>query len=206
MSTDTLSLVVHQLGYDRVQDVGYVVLFAVLLIDGLCIPFTPIEVYLMLAGYLSAIGVLNIFEAFAVMTAGALIGNILSYGFGYKVGHGFFSKYGKYFLVTPQRFDKLQAMVKQFGMSAPFVFRFIPGVRPVASPLLGTARVPFVNFVLLSLVAITIWNVVFLTIGYYFGLRFAEHAVWIIPLGIGIMLFGIIATVVLWAVRSKHNA
>jgi membrane protein DedA with SNARE-associated domain len=201
MTTDTL-LLIHQMGYDRIQDVGYLALFGVMFIDGLSVPFVPIEIYLMLAGYLSALGILNIFGVFFVMTAGTLMGNVGAYLVGYNVGHQFFRRFGKYLLVPPERFEKLQALAKKYDGFTPFVFRFTPGIRPIASPLLGTMRTSPSSFVLMSFVALAIWNIVFLAIGYTFGLRFAEHVTWILPSAVALTLVGIVASFAFFVFRS----
>jgi len=206
MATDTLNLVVHELGYSRVQDIGYFVLFSVFLIDGLSVPLVPVEVYLMFGGYLAAIGSMNIFETFAITLTGALIGHVLIYLLGYKVGHVFFTKFGKYFLVPPERFEKLQTLTKKYNGFTPLLFRFIPGIRPIASPLLGTIHEPFTPFLVLTLIGLAVWHAIFLAIGYYFGLNFAEHAAWIIPVGLIIVSASLVAMLVFALIRSLRHA
>src|ERR1700675_3927850 len=94
------------------DQVGYLAIFIVLLLDGANIPFTPVELFLGLSGYLVAIGELTFIGALVVTVAGNVLGHVISHTLGYMVGRSFFSTYGKYLLITPERLQLAEKRVK----------------------------------------------------------------------------------------------
>lgn len=187
------------------EEIGYFALYIVTLLDGANIPFTPIELFLGLAGYLAALGEIKFMPALLATTLGNLTGHIFSYTVGRLVGRSFFVKYGKYLLVTPERLERAEYFAKKFGPTAALVFRFVPGLRTMGSILLGTLRMPFWLFILMTLPGIAIWNAILMAIGYYFGVTFAEHATWLVPLFILIIAGGFTLAAVLWYKKSPHE-
>lgn len=181
-----------------IDQVGYLALFIIMLLDGANLPFTPNELFLGLAGYLVAIGELNFIGALVVTVAGNVAGAIISYVLGYVVGRPFFARYGKYFLITPERLASAEDRAKEMGPSAAFVFRLIPGLRTFGSVLLGVVRMNFGSFILLTTFGVAIWNAVFLILGFYFGVAFSKEAAWIVPLLIGVIAGGLCLTAVAW--------
>lgn len=187
----------------QAEDIGYLAVFVVLALDGANVPFTPIELFLGLTGYLAAIGELKFFPALLVTLIGNITGHVISYMLGYMVGKPFFRKYGKYLLITPERLERAERMLNRMGPSAAIVFRFIPGLRAFGSILLGTVRMPFAAFLFLTSAGVLVWNAVLMTLGFYFGLAFATEAAWLVPAGIGIIAIGLCLAVILWYVQSK---
>lgn len=187
------------------EDIGYFALYFVTLLDGANIPFTPIEIFLGLAGYLAAIGEVKFLPALVVTVLGNLTGHIFSYTVGRLVGRSFFAKYGKYLLVTPERLERAEHYANKFGPTAALLFRFLPGLRTMGSILLGALRMPLWIFLLMSLPGILIWNTLLMAIGYYFGTAFAEHAVWIVPAFILIIAGGFAAAAIAWYRKAPHE-
>lgn len=187
------------------EDIGYLAIYFVTLLDGANIPFTPIEIFLGLAGYLAAIGEVKFIPALVVTVLGNLTGHIFSYVVGRLVGRSFFTRYGKYLLVTPERLEVAERYAKKFGPTAALVFRFLPGLRTVGSILLGVLRMPLWVFLLMSLPGIVVWNAMLMAVGFYFGTAFAEHASWLVPLFILAIAGGLTAAVVLWYRNSPHK-
>lgn len=187
------------------EDIGYLALYFVTLLDGANIPFTPIEIFLGLAGYLAAIGEVKFLPALVVTVLGNMTGHIFSYVVGRLVGRSFFTKYGKYLLITPERLEQAENQAKRFGPTAALVFRFLPGLRTVGSLLLGTLRMPLWIFVIMTLPGIFVWNALLMVVGYYFGTTFAEHASWIVPLFILIIAGGFAIAAVVWYRKAPHD-
>ena len=133
-----------------VQDIGYAAVFFVLMLDGANIPFTPVELFLGLTGYLVAIGDLQFLPALLVTVIGNMTGHIISYLLGFTFGKRFLPKYGKYLLITPDRLKQAEGLFDRLGPWSAFIFRFIPGLRTFGSILLGVIRMPFMPFVMLS--------------------------------------------------------
>lgn len=188
------------------EDVGYLIVFTVLLLDGASIPFTPVEIFLTFTGYLVAIGQLDFTAALAITIVGNVMGHVIAYFLGYKYGKNFITRFGKYVLITPERFERAEELFKRFGPFAAFGMRFIPGFRSLTSAMLGIVKMPFVEFLLFTTFAVTLWNLIWLLLGFFFGLAFASEATWLVPLVIvGIAVgFGLVA--ILWYRLSKPKA
>ncbi len=175
----------------RIEDLSYAAIALGLFLDGATIPFTPVELFLVLAGYVSATGSLNFYVAFAVTVVSSMAGHLLSYSLGYKLGNPFFKKYGKYLFIQEQHLLSAEKRVKTFGPVAAIVFRFIPGFRSILSILLGIVKVPIIPFTLLSLAGVLIWNLALMLVGFYFGIAFAEYASLVVPFILGICVAGL---------------
>jgi len=188
------------------EDIGYFGIYFVTLLDGANIPFTPIEVFLGLAGYLAAIGEVKFLPALVVTVLGNLTGHIFSYVVGRLVGRSFFTKYGKYLLVTPDRLERAEHYAKLFGPSAAFVFRFVPGLRTIGSILLGVLCMPFWLFLIMSLPGILIWNALLMAVGFYFGTTFAEYATWIVPVLFMIIAGGLAIAAIVWYCKTPRKS
>lgn len=186
-----------------IDKIGYVAIFVVLLLDGANIPFTPVELFLGLSGYLVAIGEITFAGALLVTVAGNVLGHIISYTLGYMVGRSFFVSYGKYLFITPGRLRRAEKRVRAMGPLAAFVVRVIPGLRSFGSILLGTVRMRFSEFLVLTTAGVTVWNIVFLTLGYYFGITFANYAPLIVPVAIAIIASGLCLAMIVWYIQAS---
>lgn len=202
---DVLQLLATQIGLANPEEIGYLAVFAVLFLDGASVPFTPVELFLGLTGYLVATGDLDFATAYAVTIIGCMTGHLVSYFVGYRIGSPFFRKYGKYLLITHEHLDHVEERIKHFGPMSAFLFRFIPGLRSLTSLLLGVTRRPFVPFVFLTLLAVMLWNLLFLIIGMYFGLAFARYSVWIVPFSIGVIVTGLFIAGFVWVIQWRKK-
>ncbi len=185
------------------EDVGYLLVFTVLLLDGASVPFTPVEVFLGFTGYLVAIDQLDFFTALVVTVLGSLAGHTIAYALGYRYGRDFFKRFGKYVLITPERFKQAERLLKKHGPLAAFGMRFIPGLRSLTSAMLGIIKMPFLEFLLFTTFAVTLWNLMLMLLGYFFGLAFASEAAWLVPLVIFGIAGGFGLVAVLWYRLSK---
>lgn len=182
----------------ELEDIGYLAVFLVMLLDGANVPFTPVELFLGLTGYLAAIEELRFFPALVVTILGNITGHCIAYFVGFFFGKPFFTRYGRYVLITPEHLARAEALTKKLGPGSALLLRFIPGLRSVTSLLLGTVKMPFVDFILLSLLGVTMWNLVFMLLGFFFGLTFAASAAWLVPLVIFAIAGGFSLAAVLW--------
>lgn len=194
------------LPFISLEDVGYLVVFIVLFLDGASVPFTPVEVFLAFTGYLVAIGQLGFMPALAITIVGNVLGHAAAYALGLRYGKGFITRFGKYVLITPERFEHAERIFKRFGPFAAFGMRFIPGFRSLTSAMLGIVKMPLVEFLLFTTFAVTLWNLVWMLLGFFFGLAFAAEAAWLVPLVIVGIAAGLGLVAILWYRLSKPNA
>ncbi len=180
------------------EDIGYLAVFAIMILDGANIPFTPNELFLGFAGYLARTGDMNAVLAYLMALMGSLVGHLLSYFIGWKVGRPLFERYGKFIFITTQNIRAAERAVKRFGKTAPFVVRFIPGLRNLGSLFFGVLRVPTGPFMLLTTAGIAIYNALFFLSGYILAERFAELKDLLFPLVVGILAVGLSLAATSW--------
>lgn len=127
----------------------------------------------------------NIFELILLLCASAIIGNIIGYWFGYKVGPPLFKREDslifkkKYLELTKEFYDK-------HGGKALVMGRFLPIVRTFAPILAGVIKIDFKMFMLYNIVGALLWIGSLCSIGYYLGTY-----VWV-QKNIGFIVIGLI--------------
>jgi len=155
-----------------VGEIGYIGIFIMMVIESSFIPF-PSEVAMLPAGYLSALGEMNIFIAFLAGTLGAIAWATINYylgmRYGSKVIKSMIHKYGKYMLLSEKHYIKSEEYFKSHGPITMLVGRFIPAVRQLISIPAGIFRMNYKIFVLLTVIWAGTWNTILLTIWYVAG-------------------------------------
>ncbi|MDU2065548.1 MAG: DedA family protein [Sporomusaceae bacterium] len=147
---------------------GYWAIFLGMALESANIPI-PSELIFGFAGYLVYLGRLEFWPATIYGVLGGLAGSIVSYGIGYYGGRPFVFRYGKYFFVTPKRLDQAQRWFDRYGLAAVFFARLMPVVRTFISLPAGFAQVPFVKFVIYTVVGSFPWTVALIYIGKMLG-------------------------------------
>jgi membrane protein DedA with SNARE-associated domain len=132
-----------------------------------------------IAGYLSFLGFLNFYIAYAIIVLGDTIGDILCYATGRWGRWKFFKKWGE--LLDLEK-SKVAKMEKYFGRHAGktlFVGKFGYGI--VASLLFasGVANVSFSRFLAFTFPATLIKSMMLLLIGFYFGYAYKRIALYL---------------------------
>lgn len=182
----------------HLEEIGYLAIFGVMILDGANVPFTPNELFLGFIGYLSRTGEINGVLAYLMALMGSLVGHLLSFFIGWKVGRPLFNRYGKFILITNAHLEAGERILNRFGKSAPFVTRFIPGVRNLGSLLFGVFRFPVGPFMLLTTAGIAIYNALFFLTGFILAERFAALKGFIFPLVIAIIATGLVLAAISW--------
>lgn len=181
------------LGFTKIplEDIGYLAIFLIMVVDGANIPFTPNELFVAFTGYLARTGEVNTAMAYGVCILGSLTGNLISFSLGWKIGRPFFDRYGKFVLITQHRLKDAEGSIKRFKIMAPFVVRFIPGLRNIGSLLLGIFRFPPGFFILLTAAGIVIYNGIFFLTGFVLAEQLTSARDLIVPLVISIVAGGL---------------
>lgn len=135
------------------ETMGYTGIFIMMTIESSFIPF-PSEVAMLPAGYLSALGKMNIYLAFLAGTAGALLGASINYFLGMYLGEPIVKKlihkYGKYILLKEEYYDRAEAYFEKHGAITTLVGRFITVVRQLISIPAGIFKMNFAQFLLFT--------------------------------------------------------
>ena len=165
-----------------------VVACAILLIEcalliGLVLPGDSL---LFIVGILLATGFITtpVWVAIIAMSIAAILGNLLGYWTGAKLGPKLFNKPDsrifkqEYVVVTQNFFEK-------HGPRAIVLARFVPVVRPIITSMAGVARMNFKIYATYSTIGGILWVVSLTLAGYFFGgIQFVADNIELVTIGI----------------------
>jgi membrane protein DedA with SNARE-associated domain len=183
---------------------SYLGIVALLVLAGCGLPI-PEEVPIVVAGLLSAQGLLDPLLALAACLVGAVLGDCVMYAIGYHFGHNLLKDHPKLtHFVRPDREAKFEEMIRRHGLLVLFVARFMVGIRSPVYLSAGIVRIPFRRFLLMDLLCATA------VVGTFFGLTYAfgEHVAALfrdVEVGLSVVALVAIAvgvTFVLWRRRK----
>jgi membrane-associated protein len=154
----------------RFQDWAYALLFGVVFAEtGLVVaPFLPGDSLLFAAGTLAAAGHLSLWLLLIVLTAAAVLGDLVNYTLGARLGRGALLS-GRLPFVKPAHVEATEAFFARHGGKAVILARFIPFGRTLAPFLAGAARMNAARFWAFNMIGAIAWVVAFTVGGYFFG-------------------------------------
>jgi membrane protein DedA with SNARE-associated domain len=150
---------------DTIGALGYPGILALMFLESSFFPF-PSEVVMIPAGVLAFKGEMNMPLAITMGILGSLLGAMFNYWLAVKLGRPFLLRYGKYFLIKPDKMDKAERYFQKHGEITTFVGRLIPGVRQVISFPAGLARMNLFRFNLYTGIGAAIWVVILTVLGH----------------------------------------
>jgi len=174
---------------------GYPGIFLLMAMESSVIPI-PSEVVMPPAGYLAQQGRMNMGIAILCGTVGSLVGAYANYFAARFLGRPLILKYGKYVLITEEKFAKVEAFFLKHGEISTFIGRLLPVVRHLISLPAGLAGMNHLKFSLYTLLGAGIWVTVLTFIGYFIGsnqeliMKYSHHA-----LGVVVVLSALIVLV-----------
>lgn len=164
----------------------------------------PGDSLLFIVGILLATGFIStpVWVAIIAMSISAILGNLLGYWTGAKLGPKLFNKPDsrifkqEYVVMTQNFFEK-------HGPRAIVLARFVPVVRPVITSMAGVARMNFRVYATYSTIGGILWVVTLTLAGYFFGgIQFVADNIELVTLGIvGLSLI----PVVLEVLKQRRN-
>lgn len=153
---------------------NYPLIFLVAMLDAF-FPVVPSESVVITAGVVAAAGDLNIAAVIALASAGAIIGDNISYGIGSLLGE---KTVKKIFRGEKSRkgFEWAERQLAERGMYLIVVARFIPGGRTAVTFAAGYVHTfPWRRFILADILAGLIWGHYAALLGYFGGKQFEEE-------------------------------
>ncbi|KMY54124.1 alkaline phosphatase [Bacillus sp. FJAT-27231] len=151
-----------------VDQFGYIVLFAALLLEMLAVPL-PGEFLMSYSGFLVYQGHLGLTLSILAAGLGSSIGMTAAYWIGYKLGTPFFEKYGHRFHMGPERIEKTSRWFGKHGNKLLIIAYFIPGVRHITGYFSGITRLSFRTYILFAYSGAFLWVSVFIFLGKILG-------------------------------------
>ena len=133
-------------------------------------PPLPSEIILPLAGFTASQGGFSLFSALFWTTAGSVIGAMVLYWLGLKLGRDrMYAAVNRIPFVDTDDLGKAEQWFERHGRSAVFFGRMIPVVRSGISVPAGISRMPLAQFLLYTTLGSLLWNSIFVLAGYYLG-------------------------------------
>ena len=172
---------------------------------GLFFPFLPgdtllVAIGLFLAGdKLSIIpgpGLLDLGVACLLLIGAAMLGNVLGFEIGNKMGPVIYEHDGK--ILKRDYFDRTEAFFDKHGRMALVIGRFVPVVRTYVTVVAGASKMKRPRFLAWSLVGALAWILSITLVGYFVGDRFPFLAHHIDYLILGLLLLTIIPAGIHW--------
>jgi len=173
---------------------GYPGIFLLMAMESSVIPI-PSELVMPPAGYLAQQGQMNMAAAIVCGTAGSLIGAYLNYFAAHYLGRPLLLKYGKYVLITEEKFAKVETFFLKHGEISTFIGRLLPVVRHLISLPAGLSGMNHLKFSIYTLLGAGTWVAVLTCIGYVIGsnqdliMRYSHHALAVVLLLSSLLVF-----------------
>lgn len=139
----------------------YLILFPIVVIEG------PIAT--VIAGLAIALGTMNFFIAYIVITLGDVTGDVIYYAIGRWGREGFLEKWGKYLGIPPQKVVPLEKHFEKHGGKTLLIGKLAHGIGAVFLVAAGLVRMPLSKFITANFGATLIKSLLLLLAGYYFG-------------------------------------
>jgi membrane protein DedA with SNARE-associated domain len=153
---------------ETIGAMGYPGILLLMAMESSIIP-VPSELVMPPAGYLAYQGKMNMAVAILCGTAGSLIGAYANYFASHYLGRPLILKYGKYVLIPPDKFVRVERFFLQHGEISTFIGRLLPVVRHLISIPAGVAGMNHVKFTIYTLLGAGIWCTILTLIGYAIG-------------------------------------
>jgi len=141
----------------------YLLLFLAIVIEG--------PILMVASGFLILIGFFEPIPAFLIILAGDLLGDIIWYYIGYFFAEPFLNKYGKFFKLTPEIFEKAKGLFHKYHVKILLISKVTIGFGMSLATLMaaGATHIPLRKYLALNLIGEVILISILLSIGYFFG-------------------------------------
>lgn len=162
---------IHQLmAYlvNAISGLGYIGIFLLMALESSFVP-VPSELVMPPAGYLVQKGEMNFFIVILAGVLGSLAGAYVNYFLAYKLGRPLLLRYGKYVLVSEEKFIRIESFFQSHGEVSTFIGRLLPVARHLISLPAGLARMKHSHFIIYTTIGSAIWVTILTYLGYIFG-------------------------------------
>jgi membrane protein DedA with SNARE-associated domain len=152
---------------ELLQKYGYSLVFITIFLEqlGLPIPAAPV---IILAGALSASGMLSLPVALLCAAIGCLSGDLIWYSIGRKKGRGVLKTLCRLSLNPDSCVRKTEGSFLRYGMNSLLFAKFFPGLNSLAQPMAGMIRSGFFSFLWRDLIGTFLYCTTWLLLGFFF--------------------------------------
>ena len=153
---------------DIIGSLGYPGIFLLMAMESSVIPI-PCELVMPPAGYLVHQGKMAWLPVILAGSVGSLVGAYANYYASRWLGRPLILKYGRYLLIPPDKFQRVEKFFLRHGEISTFIGRLLPVVRHLISIPAGMAGMNHLRFSLYTLLGAGIWCSILTWIGYVIG-------------------------------------
>jgi len=147
---------------------GAISLFFLMMLGIIGLPI-PDETLLVFSGYLIFKGKLDPLFTFLMALLGSLAGITVSYYLGRVYGLKLIHKYGRYFHITEERYQRVHNWFERVGRWSLFFGYYIAGVRHFTAMVAGASNLEYPRFAVFAYSGAFTWVSCFLLLGYFMG-------------------------------------
>lgn len=122
-----------------------------------------------LAGYNAYKGTMDLVGVVLAGSLGSMLGSLVAYYAGLKLGRPFIVRYGRYLLMNEEDLERAERWFARYGGKATFIARMLPVVRTFISFPAGIGRMEIRTFTLYSFVGSIPWCALMAYLGYLLG-------------------------------------
>jgi membrane protein DedA with SNARE-associated domain len=183
---------------------GYWVVFFGVMLENAGLPI-PGETILLAAGFFAADGHFSLPLVMLIAATGAILGDNAGFAIGHHYGRNFFSRFGRYLFLTPNRLARIDEFFHRHGNKTILIARFITGLRVFAAVFAGASNMRWRLFFVYNVAGAVLWSIVISTLGYLFGHSWPLLEKWVGRSGMLMLLVAIIAGVIIWRIRVDRQ-
>jgi membrane protein DedA with SNARE-associated domain len=154
---------------DYFHQYGAIAIFIIVFLEYLNLPGFPAGLVMPLAGIWAAQGGIGFGMALLLSVLAGLCGSLVLYFIGRFGGNFLLSKYVHKFPKHKPIIEQTMERIRKKGYVGIFIGKLIPMIRTIISIPAGVLKMNLVGYTLSSLMGITVWNLVFVGAGYFFG-------------------------------------
>jgi len=191
---------------DAVNPWGYVLLFALTALEASAFVglFVPGETALLLGGFLSYQGKLNLFLVIVV----TVIGGILGDSAGYEIGRHLGDRMKRTWLgrkIGEDRWDRARTYVRKKGAKAVLLGRFVGILRALVPAVAGDSRMPYPKFLLWNVIGALVWGPSVVVAGYLAGRSWRALETYLSRGGFTLFALTVLGFVIVHLVRKRRS-
>lgn len=171
------------------------------------VPAVPADTFVVLGGFLSAVGGLHARWVFAATWTCNVASALFMYRMGYRYGRSFFATGWGRHILSPHQMQRMVRFYGRWGTVAVFLTRFLPGLRAVVPVFAGVTHQRFFPVAIPLALASAIWYGALVWAGTFAG-RNLDRVLedlgqvngWLLGVAVAVFL-GVLA----WWWRTRHH-
>lgn len=153
-----------EIWFSWVLNWGYLGIILLMAMESSIFP-VPSEVVIPPAAFLAAQGHLSFAGVIIAGTVGSYLGSAITYWVSRTVGRPLIMRYGKYFLLGPDKITRAEVWLARYEAGGIFFARLLPVIRHLISIPAGIVRMNFWVFSAVTIAGSAIWCFILATLG-----------------------------------------